>query len=69
MESPIISKESTNYFQQLTSVEIENQIWFIAEEVANVLTLEDPKALWSSLDPKNALQQSFIEMKGCKMSI
>lgn len=49
MKSEIVKKE-TNYFQQLTSVEINNQIWFIVDEVVKVLELGNPDEVWSTLD-------------------
>ncbi|WP_378182862.1 Bro-N domain-containing protein [Aquimarina sp. SS2-1] len=52
MDSTISKKENTNYFQQLTSIEIDNQIWFITDEVTTILELKNPKEIWSSLDPE-----------------
>ncbi|WP_299215416.1 Bro-N domain-containing protein [uncultured Aquimarina sp.] len=52
MDTQITKKERANYFQQLTSIEIDNQIWFVAEDVTAVLELENEKEVWSSLDPE-----------------
>ncbi|MFD2564431.1 BRO-N domain-containing protein [Aquimarina rubra] len=52
MASQITKKENTNYFQQLSSIEIDNQIWFIMEDVAVVLELTNPIEIWNSLDPE-----------------
>ena len=37
-----LQQNEPNYFQQLASVEIDNQIWFIADDVTQMLALNDP---------------------------
>lgn len=44
------TQKPLNYFQQLMSVEIDNQIWFIADDVANILELYNPVEILDSLD-------------------
>ncbi len=51
MTSEIVKKSSTNYFQQFPSIEIDNHIWFVANDIINVLELkEDPIEILDSLD-------------------
>lgn len=42
--------KALNYFQQLMSVEIDNQIWFVADDVTRILELKDPVEVLDCLD-------------------
>ena len=50
MPSNILPQEELNYFQQLTSIEIDNQIWFVADDVEQILELKDPLIVLDTLD-------------------
>jgi len=50
MKSEVLPQEELNYFQQLTSIEIDNQIWFVADDVAQIVELQDPKEVLDVLD-------------------
>ncbi|WP_198515625.1 BRO family protein [Ulvibacter sp. MAR_2010_11] len=50
MKTRTVSKKPLNYFQQLMSVEIDNQIWFVADDVTKILELNDPVEVLDSLD-------------------
>lgn len=50
MQNKVLPQEELNYFQQLTSIEIDNQIWFIAEDVAQILELKGPSEVLDILD-------------------
>jgi hypothetical protein len=47
MPNSILPQEELNYFQQLTSIEIDDKIWFVAEDVEQILQL---KGLSGALD-------------------
>ena len=46
-----LQQNELNYFQQLASVEIDNQIWFIADDVTQMLALNDPVKM-NEISPK-----------------
>lgn len=50
MQSNVLPQEELNYFQQLTSIEIDNQIWFVADDVTEILELKDPLEVLDILD-------------------
>ncbi|MFT5737220.1 MAG: prophage antirepressor-like protein [Maribacter sp.] len=45
-----LPQEELNYFQHLTSIEIDNQIWFVADDVALILELKGPFTVLDTLD-------------------
>ncbi len=50
MKTKKLTEKPLNYFQQLMSVEIENQIWFVVDDVTSILELKDPVQVLDSLD-------------------
>ena len=50
MLETILPQDGLNYFQQLASVEIDNQIWFVADDVTKMLALNDPVKVLEILD-------------------
>lgn len=50
MKTTTKQNKPLNYFQQLMSVEIDNQIWFVADDVTRILELKDPVEVLDSLD-------------------
>lgn len=63
-----IVKQGGNYFQQLTSIEIDHQIWFNIEEVVKILELGNPKEVWSSLDTKERFATELM-LNGINRSV
>ncbi|MEW7289916.1 BRO-N domain-containing protein [Aquimarina sp. 2304DJ70-9] len=64
-------KSSTNYFQQFPSIEIDNHIWFIANDVINILELkEDTIEIMKTLDDEECFskrltrngQRQFVDL-------
>jgi hypothetical protein len=54
-----LQQNELNYFQQLASVEIDNQIWFIADDVTQMLALNDPVKVLEILDED---ERNFTEI-------
>ncbi|SEL06907.1 BRO family, N-terminal domain [Aquimarina amphilecti] len=52
MDTQITKKRNTTYFQKLTSIEIDGQIWFVIQDVGIVMGLSNPIDTWNSLDPE-----------------
>jgi len=63
MKAVAATNKPLNYFQQLTSVEIENQIWFVTDNVTSILELTNPIEVLDSLDD-NELFTSEIFRNG-----
>lgn len=68
MKPKIIAAKPLNYFQQLMSVEIDNQIWFVADDVTTILELDDPTTVLNSLDD-NELFTSEIVRNGKRQQV
>ena len=50
MTKKVLHQEELNYFQQMTSIEIDNQIWFVSDDVEQILELKDPFIVLDTLD-------------------
>ncbi len=61
MSIEIITKDSSNYFQQFPSIEIDNHTWFVANDVINILELkEDSVKILEALDDEERFSKRLF---------
>tara|TARA_R100000935_G_scaffold15425_2_gene30769 strand:- start:2722 stop:3477 length:756 start_codon:yes stop_codon:yes gene_type:complete len=60
MKTVATQNKPLNYFQQLRSVEIDNQIWFVADDVTSILQLKDLIEVLDSLDENERLSSEIF---------
>jgi hypothetical protein len=60
MKTKMVAEKPLNYFQQLMSIEIDNQIWFVADDVMSILELKDTIEVLDSLDSNEHLSSEIF---------
>lgn len=53
IKNEIVNQEELNYFQQLTSIEIDNQIRFVEDDINEILRLQGPLCILEILDDED----------------
>lgn len=66
MSTTNLSQKELNYFQKLTSIEIDNQIWFVADDVTQLLELNDPLMVLDVLEEQERNSAEIYRDGGLK---
>lgn len=61
MKRTITKPGSPNFYHQLMSVEIENQNWFIADDVTTILELQDPVEVIDTLEDEERFTTTIFK--------